>query len=105
PTGNFAGAIVGLKKLIKSQGISTVKAAYAEAFCDAARKNWVKTNQATLTQSHICVKTLKGQRCNRVASCERFGLAGWDHVSLWRRKGKPPIFVMQPYAMRTEDLR
>jgi hypothetical protein len=95
-----------LRKLVKAEGIDAAQSAYATAVSDSIRKNWAKCNQATLDggKGHWCVRMLLGETCRRQI-CGPDEIPALSHGSFWRRDGKPPLLVSQPYGLDLEDLR
>lgn len=103
PSVFYKTAVAGLKKLLVTEGLEAVQAAYAESSHEEHRTEWQKyrgLKQGAFVQpsaDYLLWEQPKGDRLLIVPH--------QDHASVWSKDGKPYILVSQPYDLELDDLR
>ncbi len=83
--------------------------AYAAATANRFYQDWITTYGLTpSTKSEECVRRLlPGKRCTRYnpkGRCAPHHPPGNDHATLWLLRGKPIVYVYQPYGVQADLL-
>lgn len=102
-------AFKAMQELLEAEGSDPVHKIYAEVIHEYREQAYAK--RYGLTKSSVqrnCLCRLVGKQCPWMygrpsTGCIQF--EGIDHFSLWNRKGKPFVYVSQPYGVSLDDMK
>lgn len=102
-------AINAMKALRDTEGTDIIHRIYAEIIYEQRQQEYANRYGLKLSSTQQnCLCYFLGKRCpsmygNFYKSCIRF--EGIDHFSLYNRKGKPFVYISQPYGVGTKQLK
>jgi hypothetical protein len=111
-TPEYEAAIAALRK-IEAAGIDATRA-YAEAVCEREESALERGYGLKRSKGHVCFARLVGKRCTRFdclypnrrqkEDSPPCRIPGGDHDTLWLYKGKPVLYLAQPYEVSLETM-
>lgn len=93
-------AVRALRELAEWEGAEQAGRAFSEAVSDM-RQEGLREKGYRKSPASPCIRKLLGYRCD-MTQCHP---PGSDHSSLWYKKGKPALFLSQPYQLGWEEMR
>lgn len=100
----------GIRRLVKRFDLHKVDVAFHRATWGDTKKKWAGNYGLKEAKGPVCAMRLLGKRCAEFNSnTGRFGSCACkppasDHASLWTYKGKPAVYVFQPYGLSGDSM-